>query len=91
MQHFQETLLIETNAMALGLAGDPLINTGLIHHTTLAGDFQTLKWCLRDTLVKGFLSGYQREADSHPIDGSLDAQAEALVRLALMSTVTYIA
>ncbi|KAH3756960.1 Adenylyltransferase and sulfurtransferase MOCS3-1 [Pelomyxa schiedti] len=77
---FQEVVSREKYSMMLSLVSD------CAHHATLDGPFLVLKWCLRDTLVSGFLSAYNKQEDEHPITPTLESDLECLLRLALIKT-----
>lgn len=87
-QSMEEIFHVEKRGMAIALAGDEQINTGVMNTSTtgLTPEQTMLKWGLRDTLVKAFFSAYGGEEDLHPFDPSLRDIANDLIQLALVVT-----
>ena len=75
--------------MRLALAGDAGINSGSGGFAALDPPYATLRWGLRDMLVKGYNSAINQEPDL--ILDLLSPLAHDLLRLALIITANNIA
>eukprot|EP00026_Physarum_polycephalum_P006469 Phypoly_transcript_06512.p1 GENE.Phypoly_transcript_06512~~Phypoly_transcript_06512.p1 ORF type:complete len:541 (+),score=92.99 Phypoly_transcript_06512:100-1722(+) len=61
---FRQLLDTEVRSMRLALAGDSELNTGTRGVALLPSAYLPLKWGLRDTLVRGFDTGYSSELNA---------------------------
>jgi hypothetical protein len=84
-------MTLEDRALKMALAGDENLSTGMTGVAHLDGDFTILKWALRDTMVLGFVSGFEGAEDIHPPLPELSTAAHALIKLALILTAHAIA
>lgn len=88
---FDEWLRMEEVAQGIALSGGSL-NSGvtpveLIEDVTM----DTLRWALRDTMVKAYQSAIKDEKDEHPRNPKLTKYCYALIKMALITTSEVIA
>jgi hypothetical protein len=88
---YDDWMALEDRAMKLALAGDQNLSTGVTGSAILDKNFTVLKWALRDTMVLGFISGFDNAEDAHPPIPGLSRVSHALLRLALILTAADIA
>lgn len=72
--------------MKMCLAGSTEINSGVKGVADIPAEYLPLKWALRDTMVKGWMSGFNGEEDVHPLQEDLVPAVRALLNLALIMT-----
>lgn len=82
----EELLYSEKFSMKAALAGDEQLNSGVSGSAQLEGVYLVLKWILRDTMVRGFMSAFSSEDDSHPPLEEFHEATHALLQMALMMT-----
>jgi len=84
---FDAWLDSEDSELARALAGEAA-STGLLGVSVHIEDEcqQTIKWAMRDTLLAGYRSGYEKQDEPHPIPLHLEPAVEALIKLALILT-----
>jgi len=63
---FDEWITTEQRALKISLAGDENLNSGAKGKAILDQKFTILKWALRDTMVRGYISGFEDKIDVHP-------------------------
>eukprot|EP01126_Amoeba_proteus_P043663 TRINITY_DN4803_c0_g1_i3.p1 TRINITY_DN4803_c0_g1~~TRINITY_DN4803_c0_g1_i3.p1 ORF type:complete len:328 (-),score=68.78 TRINITY_DN4803_c0_g1_i3:1296-2279(-) len=85
-EQFQNYQEMELNGLKLALADFPEVSTGVNATATLTGHHLVVKWALRDTMLRGFYSGFSGMPDQHPRLSSLDPYLYALLNLSLIVT-----
>eukprot|EP01125_Pyxidicula_operculata_P010623 TRINITY_DN349_c0_g1_i1.p1 TRINITY_DN349_c0_g1~~TRINITY_DN349_c0_g1_i1.p1 ORF type:complete len:370 (+),score=50.20 TRINITY_DN349_c0_g1_i1:996-2105(+) len=83
---WDECVATESNAIKVVLGGDPELNSGATAWAQLPSQYNLLRFALRDTLLKGFLSSYSGSPDAHPLQPSLHKYIHSLLKLALIQT-----
>jgi hypothetical protein len=88
---WKEYTIMENNGMLVALAGDSSINTGVNAKAALSEEMLYLKWALRDTMLKGYISGLSQKEDVHIMSSEKMEGFGALLQLALLATSSTIA
>jgi len=90
-EKWSDTLESEKTSFKLALSEYPELSTGVTATSSLSPEFQQLKWALRDTLLRGFNSGFTDEKDLHPRIPEIDDVLYSYINLALIFTETEVA
>ena len=86
-----ENLVLEKNGMLGSLCGDEDLSTGVTGSALLPPHLLPLRIVLRDTAAAAFHAAYEGHPDALPYDPALTTASYALIKLALLNTITDIA